>query len=177
MASGAAKRYAQAVFSLAREKGNFDQWQTDLARLAALVGDERASYYLGSPNVPESEKLNLLEASLKDSSQEVKNLARLLLQRQRLEIAPEINEIFIESVLAERGIAVAEVTTAEPLDEEGQKIVREQLSKIVGKEIELRMKTDPEIIGGIVARVGDQLIDGSVINQLRRLRARLAAAS
>jgi F-type H+-transporting ATPase subunit delta len=176
MASGAAKRYAQAVFSLAREKGNFDQWQADLARLAALVSDERASHYLQSPNVPEGEKLNTLEASLKDSGPEVKNLARLLLQRQRLEIAPEINDIFTESVLAERGIAVAEVTTAEPLDAEGQQIVRERLSKMVGKEIELRMKTDPAIIGGIVARVGDQLIDGSVVNQLRRLRTRLAAA-
>ena len=77
----------------------------------------------------------------------------------------------------ERGIAIAEVTTAEPLDEEGQQIVRERLSRLTGRDVELQLKIDPSIIGGIVARIGDQLIDGSVINQLRRLRARLAAAS
>ena len=90
------------------------------------------------------------------------------------EIAPEMNTLFREAVLEERGIAVAEVTTAEPLDAHGQEIVREHLRKLVGRDIELRLKVDPSIIGGIVARVGDQLIDGSVINQLRRLRARLA---
>jgi F-type H+-transporting ATPase subunit delta len=176
MASGAAKRYAQAVFDLAREKGSFDQWQSDLGRLAALVSDSGASSYLESPKVSVEDKQKLLTAALSGASPEIGNLARLLLQRNRIEIAPEIAEIFSESVLAERGIAIAEVTTAEPLDAEGQRVVREQLSRMVGKEIELRMKTDPAIIGGIVARVGDQLIDGSVINQLRRLRARLATA-
>jgi F-type H+-transporting ATPase subunit delta len=175
MASGAAKRYAQAVFSLAREKGNFDQWQADLARLDALVSDERAAHYLASPNVSEADKQKLLDASLVDNSVEVRNLARLLLQRHRLEIVPDMVEIFQASVLEERGIAIAEVTTAEPLDAEGQRIVRERLSGMVGRTVELRLKTDPAVIGGIVARIGDQLIDGSVINQLRRLRARLAA--
>jgi F-type H+-transporting ATPase subunit delta len=177
MASGAAKRYTQAVFGLAKEKGNFDQWQTDLARLNALVSDERAAYYLASPNVSVADKQALLDATLVDNSQESRNLARLLLQRHRLEIVPEMFVRYQELVLEERGIAVAEVTTAEPLDERAQEVVKAQLRKLVGKDVELRMKTDPAIIGGIIARVGDQLIDGSVINQLRRLRARLAAAS
>lgn len=176
MASGAAKRYAQAVFSLARESGAFDRWQADLTRLATLVQDERAATFLVSPNVPESEKQRVLDASLASSTPEMRNLARLLLQRQRLEIAPEIDQLFRESVLAERGIAIAEVTTAQALDAEGERVVRAQLSRMIGKEIELRTKVDPAIIGGIVARVGDSLIDGSVINQLRRLRTRLAAA-
>lgn len=177
MASGAAKRYAQAVFGLAREKGNFDQWQADLARLDAIVSDERASRYLESPNASVSEKLKFLDAALAENSTEARNLAHLLLHRQRLDIVPEMVRIFQEEVLAERGIAIAEVTTAEPLDERAQAVVRNQLRQLVGKEIELRTRVDPAIIGGIIARVGDQLIDGSVINQLRRLRARLAAAS
>lgn len=176
MASGAAKRYTQAVFGLAREKGNFDQWQADLARLDALVSDARGAEYLASPNVSVADKQKLLDAALAQNSQESRNLARLLLQRRRLEIVPEMNVRFQELVLEERGIAIADVTTAEPLDERGQEIVRTQLRKLIGRDIELRMTTDPSIIGGIVARVGDQLIDGSVINQLRRLRARLVAA-
>jgi F-type H+-transporting ATPase subunit delta len=175
MASGAAKRYAQAVFSLAREKGSFDQWQADLARLDALVSDERAAHYLESPNVSAADKLKLLDTALAENSVEVRNLAHLLLQRHRLGIVHKMVEIFEALVLEERGIAIAEVTTAEPLDAQGQQIVRDRLSKLVGRNVELRLKTDPAIIGGIVARIGDQLIDGSVINQLRRLRARLAA--
>jgi len=176
MASGAAKRYTQAVFGLAKEKGNFDQWQTELSRLDALVSDPQAATVLASPNVSSLEKQQLLDSALAGASTEIRNLAGLLLQRGRIEIVPEMNRIFQESVLRERGIAIAEVTTAEPLDVEGQAMVREQLRRLIGSDIELRLKTDPAIIGGVVARVGDQLIDGSVINQLRRLRARLAAA-
>lgn len=175
MASGAAKRYAQAVFSLAREKGSFDQWQADLARLDALVSDERAAHYLESPNVSVADKQKLLDSALAENSPEVRNLARLLLQRHRLEIVHDMVEIFEQYVLEERGIAIAEVTTAEPLDEQGQQIVRERLSRLVNRDVQLRLKTDPAIIGGIIAKIGDQLIDGSVINQLRRLRTRLAA--
>ena len=174
MASAAAKRYAQAVFGLAREKGNFDAWLSDLARLDALMGDQQAAYYLASPNVSETEKQNVLDSSLAVSQPEIRNLARILLQRGRLETVPDLYEQFQAMVLEAQGIAIADVTTAEPLDEQGQAIVRERLSKLVGRDVQLRLRTDPAIIGGIVARVGDQLIDGSVLNQLRRLRARLA---
>jgi F-type H+-transporting ATPase subunit delta len=177
MASGAGKRYAQAVFGLARESGRFDQWQAELGRLNELVSDPQASVFLGSPNIAETKKIELLDAILAQSQPEARNLAHLLLQRHRLEIVPEIYQIFQDEVLAERGIAVADVTTAEALDEQGQAIVKERLKKLIGKDIELRMSTDPAMIGGIVARVGDQLIDGSVVSQLRRLRNRLAASA
>lgn len=177
MASGAAKRYTQAVFGLAQEKGSFADWQRDLDRLASLIEDERAGQILGSPNTPEEEKQAVIDAMLADAQPEARNLATLLLRRGRLEIAPEMSQLFTESVLAERGIAIADVTTAEPLDAAGEAMVRARLKQVIGKEIELRLHVDPAIIGGIVARVGDQLIDGSVTNQLRRLRTRLAAAS
>jgi F-type H+-transporting ATPase subunit delta len=174
MASGAAKRYTQAVFSLAREKGNFDAWLSDLAILNALVRDERAAAYMASPNVSAADKQRLLDAALERSQPEVRNLARLLLERQRIGIVPEMFEAFQELVLDAQGIAIADVTTAVPLDESGQAAVRQRLSALVGRDVQLRLKVDPEIIGGIIARIGDQLIDGSVINQLRRLRTRLA---
>lgn len=176
MASGAAKRYAQAVFGLAKESGSFEAWEADLARLSALLSDERAAGFLESPRVPEADKLKLLDATLASGRQESRNLARLLLQRDRLGIVPEMADLVQALILNDRGIAVAEVTTAEPLDAQGQEIVKARLKQMIGKDIELRMKTDPAIIGGIVARIGDQLIDGSVINQLRRLRTRLATA-
>jgi F-type H+-transporting ATPase subunit delta len=175
MASGAAKRYAQAVFSLAKERGTLDRWSEDLAILNQVMADQAAETYVKNPNVSATDKQALLDKVLANGQPEARNLAQLLIQRQRLNIIPDLVRIYNDAVLAERGIAVAEVTTAEPLGPNEQEIVRAKLNQLIGKEIELRLHTDPSIIGGIVARVGDQLIDGSVINQLRRLRARLMA--
>ncbi|HEU5430210.1 MAG TPA: ATP synthase F1 subunit delta, partial [Thermomicrobiales bacterium] len=74
-------------------------------------------------------------------------------------------------------IVFADVTTAEPLTAQETALVRQQLKNLVGRDVELRPRVDPSIIGGIIAQVGDQLIDGSVVSQLRRLRTRLATAA
>lgn len=178
MASNVAKRYVEAVLSLAKESGTMGRWQADLAILNDVASDEAASAFLSNPTGDAGAKITFLGTVLErhNAQQEAKNLVRLLVERQRLEIIPDLHQLFEEAMLAEQGIVIADVTTAEPLDEAGQEIVRQQLSKFVGKEVRLRLKQDPSIIGGIVALVGDQLIDGSVINQLRRLRARLSAA-
>jgi F-type H+-transporting ATPase subunit delta len=72
---------------------------------------------------------------------------------------------------------IAEVTTAMPIDKEAEAAIKQRLSDLVGKQVELRAEVDPSIIGGVVARIGDHLIDGSVSNQLRRLRDRLEAGA
>lgn len=175
MASVAARRYAQAVVGLAKERSTFDPWQADLDRFREAMAEPRIARFLASPDVDEAEKARLLETALRDAQPETRNLALLLLRRHRLAIVPELVEAFTAARLAEQGIAVAEVTTAEPLSPTDEENVRSQLQSLVGKRIELRPRTDPSIIGGIVARVGDQLIDGSVVGQLSRLRARLVA--
>ena len=177
MASRAAKRYAEAVLDLARERGTFDAWQRDIARLAELMTDRQAGPYFANPGVPEARKLALIDQVLADAQPEAHNLARLLVERGRLADAPQIARLYNDGLLAERGIAIAEVTTAEPLGPAEQAAVQEQLARVVGKTVELRLHVDESIIGGIIARVGDQLIDGSVTSQLLRLRARLAASA
>lgn len=177
MASGAAKRYAQAVFSLAKERGTLDRWLDDLASLNDLMSDPAAAAFLESPAVPEARKLQVVDQALAAAQPEARNLAHMLVQRQRISIIPDLAQIYGAAVLEERGIVIAEVTTAEPLGPTEQEMVRAQLSKLVGKSVQLRANVDESIIGGVVARVGDRLIDGSVINQLRRLRARLAATA
>ena len=87
----------------------------------------------------------------------------------------EIIQLFSEMVMANRGVVLVDVTTADALDDAGKELVRERLKALVGKDVELRLHVDASIIGGIVARIGDQLIDGSVANQLRRLRVQLSA--
>jgi F-type H+-transporting ATPase subunit delta len=177
MASGAAKRYTEAVFSLAREKGSFDQWQRDLDALAGLMDDRAAAEVLASPNIGRADKLSLIRTALQGAQPETLNLATLLLDRGRLAIAPEMARMFRDAALAELGIVVAEVTTAAPVDKQAEAAIRQRLSSLVGKQVEVRTVVNPSIIGGIVARIGDQLIDGSVSNQLRRLRNRLEAGA
>jgi F-type H+-transporting ATPase subunit delta len=177
MATGAAKRYAGAVFSIAREHGSFDPWQRDLDRLSSLLNDEPAANVLRSPKITRGQKLSLIQGALDGGQPESLNLATLLLDRGRIAIVPEIAEMFRDAALAERGIAIAHVTTAVPLDSAAEAAISQRLSELVGKKVEIRAEVDESIIGGIVARIGDQLIDGSVSNQLRRMRDRLAAGA
>ena len=175
MATNAAKRYAEAVFSLAKERGTFEAWQRDLDQLAQLMEHPQVRVTLESPNVAEAQKAAVIDQVQLGAQPEARNLARLLLTRRRIGIAGQLAELFREQALAELGIVVAEVTTAMPLDKEGEAGIKRKLTEMIGKQVEIRTKVDPDIIGGIVARIGDQLIDGSVASQLRRLGARMAA--
>ena len=112
MASGAAKRYAQAVLSLAKEQSTLDAWQRDLARLNELMRDEQARDFFANPNVPLERKRAVLDEALAGGQPEARNLAHLLLERRRLEIVPQLYTLYEEGVRAERGIVVADVTTA-----------------------------------------------------------------
>jgi F-type H+-transporting ATPase subunit delta len=176
MASGSAKRYVQAVVELAREQGSFDAWQRDLDTLRAVVSDPDVRTFLENPSVQAEAKKQAVDTVLTSASPEARNLAHMLIDRRRTGIIQDLADLFDEAALAEKGVALVDVTTAEPLDEAGQTLVREHLSRLLGKQVQLRLAVDPAIIGGFVARAGDQVIDGSVVNQLRRLRARLAAA-
>jgi F-type H+-transporting ATPase subunit delta len=176
MASGAAKRYVQAVVELAREQGSFDAWQRDLGSLRAAVSDPTVRSFLDNPSIPATSKHQVLESVLGPSTTEARNLIHMLVARGRTGIIEDLADLFDEAVLAENGIALVDVTTAEELDAAGQELVRAQLGRLLGKNIQLRLHVDPDIIGGVVAKTGDRVIDGSVVNQLRRLRARLAAA-
>jgi F-type H+-transporting ATPase subunit delta len=176
MASGSAKRYVQAVIELAREGQSFDAWQRDLETLRSLVDDPQTLHFLQNPTIQHGDKIKAVESSLAGLEPEARNLMHILIGQRRVALIPEIAQLFDDAVLSEKGIVLVDVTTADPLDDEGQALVKQHLKRILGKEIELRLTEDPAIIGGFIARAGDQVIDGSVTNQLRRLRARLSAA-
>lgn len=176
MASGAARRYVQAIIELAREANSFEAWQRDLGTLSAIAKDPAIRVYLHNPSVQRADKNKALDAVLADVQPQARNLVHMLVERNRIGIIGELADLFDEAVLAERGIVLVDVTTADPLDEANQELVRSRLKTMLGKDVQLRLHEDPAIIGGFVARAGDQVIDGSVINQLRRLRARLTAA-
>ncbi len=174
--SGAARRYVQAIVEIAREKQSFDAWERDLGRLGEMTADPDVATFLDNPSAGEAAKKQAADIVLADAQPEARNLAHLLIERQRTGLIPEIVDGFREAVLAEKGIVIADITTAEPLNETMQAAVGERLGQMVGKTVELRLHTDPTIIGGLVAQIGDQVIDGSVQTRLRRLRTRLRAS-
>ncbi|MEZ4506042.1 MAG: F0F1 ATP synthase subunit delta [Thermomicrobiales bacterium] len=177
MASTVARRYAQAVFEIAREANTFEAWEADLSVLDTIMTDPVTRSYLESPKTSETDKRALLDKAMEKAQPEAKRLTSLLLERRRMSAVPEIFQQYQALVLKEKGIVVADVTTAVPLDAAGEKMVQKQLSELVGKEVEVRTQVDPAIIGGMVARIGDNLIDGSVSNQLRRLHERLTTSN
>lgn len=177
MATTVARRYAQAVFELARDSNRFDEWERDLGVLNAVMTDPVTSTYLESPKTSFADKRALLDKALEHAQPEAKRLATMLLERHRLTSVPEIFEHYQSLLLEEKGIVIADVTTAVPLDAAGEKMIKQQLSELVGKDVEVRSQVDPAIIGGMVARIGDNLIDGSVSNQLRRLHERLTTSN
>jgi len=176
VASSAAKRYAQAVFTLAKEQNTLDAWQNDLAILDNIVRNDHVVSYLTNPTITSDTKVDAVESALNTSVQpQTRNLVKLLIERDRAALIPQIREIFDDAVRTERGVAVATVTTADPLSDTERDLVRDKLESMTGKKVELAITIDPEIIGGIIIRIGDQVIDGSVRNKLERMRTRLIA--
>jgi F-type H+-transporting ATPase subunit delta len=173
----AAKRYAQAAFDIAREKDDFDRWSADLQAIADLVAQPGVVDILGSSRVPSDAKGSLLKSGLADIGPLALNLAHLLVDKGRIALAEEVRVEYQRLLDEHRGIAQATVLTAVPLSEGERQAVVRRLQEMTGKEIVLETQVDPEILGGLVARVGDRLIDGSTRSQLLTLRRRLAGDS
>ena len=172
-----ANRYAEAVFELASETGTADAWARDLQTIAEFVSDADVRGLLASGRVPRDEKLRLLSAALESKiAPQAWNLVRLLEQRGKADLGPEILRGFMERYDAQRGVAHAIVTTAVPLSDDELQAIATRLSTITGKQIDVTALVDESILGGLVARIGDELIDGSTKSRLVALKRRLEGA-
>jgi F-type H+-transporting ATPase subunit delta len=173
----ASKRYAQAAFDIARETNDFDRWSADLQAIAELVAQPGVVDILGSSRVPSEAKGRLLQSGLAGIGPLALNLAHLLVEKRRIALAEQVRAEYQRLLDEHRGVAQATVLTAVPLSEDERQAVVRRLQELTGKEIVLETQVDPEILGGLVARVGDRLIDGSTRSQLLKLRRRLAGDS
>lgn len=171
----AARRYARAVFDLAKDKGTLDQWKADLTTLSTIFGSDRAVAAMEDPKLTDEARTKIIDGVF--GTQKVgpltMNFLRLLAARDRLALLPRIVEVFGEMYNKEKGIIIADVTTAIPLDDAHEKSVKSKLEKITGKSVQLQTHTDPRILGGIIMRIGDELIDASVATRLAELAERL----
>jgi F-type H+-transporting ATPase subunit delta len=172
----AARRYAEAAFQIAREQGTEEGWSEGLSLMAAVFSDPEAAAVMQEARISTADKMRLAESVLAGVDPLVLNLARLLVHRGRTALVPQIDEAYGELVDAERGVAHAVVTTAVPLSEGEAATVAEKLSEISGRQVVIETQVDEGIIGGLVARIGDKLIDGSTRSRLLALKRRLAEA-
>ncbi len=173
-ASILARRYAEAYFALAQEAGDIAGWRQQLAGVAEALGDPAVSATLENPKTSLAERVRIGLQLLKGASPEARNLARLLIERRRVGIAGEILAHYDALVDRASGVVRVEVTTAIPADKKLEKHIRDALSKQLGSDVQTVVRTDPEIIGGLVIRIGDRVIDDSLRTHLQQLQAALA---
>jgi F-type H+-transporting ATPase subunit delta len=165
---------------VANERGELDQWLATLNEFARVLGMPSARTVFASPAVPSGQKVAAIDRLLPNAPPLARNFLRILATRDRLDQVPGIAQALAERVNQQRGIVTAEVTTAIPLDAELERVVAQRLASYLHREpdkIMLRTHVDPSLIGGVVARVGDQVIDDSVRGRLERLRRTLSRAS
>jgi len=170
----AAKRYAEAAYLIAREDGKQDAWLADLTSMATLFADPDAQALLQNSSVPPAGKAQLVEKGLAGVDPLVLNLARILLRRNKTALGPQIREAFQELVDASKGISHATVTSAVPLTADDVSAITQKLTGITGGPVVVATTVDEGILGGLVVRIGDRLIDGSTKSRLVALKQQLA---
>ena len=171
-----AKRYSQAVFEIALEREELDQWQSDLHKLVTLAQNPDFVSIMDNPRFPFEGKSRLLDSQLPDIGPLARNLAHTLVAKGNFGLVSHILEYYQEMLDKYRGIEKAEVTTAIPLDEEDKLKLAESLSALAGKKIQMTLKVDPGILGGVIAKMGGKIIDGSTRSQLIALKNALINA-
>ena len=172
-----ARRYAKAVFEIALETDELERWQSDLAKIAGLGEDAAYIALLESPKFHFDDKAKLLCERLSDINPLALNLVYLLVTKGRPSMVGEIADEYQRLLDNYRGIEQAEVTTAIPLDEGDKLRLEERLSAVVGKKVVLKPEVNTGLIGGVIARVGGKLMDGSTSSKLAALKRELASMS
>jgi F-type H+-transporting ATPase subunit delta len=178
MVTGADNRvdaYADALLSVARAEGRLGDVEEDLFRFArALEGSDDLRMALTDPALPPARRIAVVEELLGGKGLETSvALAAFVVGIGRAHDLPSIVDRFVEKAAAEREHEVAEVRSAVPLDEGQRERLAAALSRATGKQIEVRVIVDPKVLGGLVATIGDTVIDGTVRHRLDELRERI----
>lgn len=168
-----ASKYAAAIFEIAKEEKNLDGYDKDLSKVRAEVFDiPEAVKFFQNPLIPQQAKKDLLKRAFdKEISATVMNFLMLLVDKKRIGVFCEIYDIFTSLKNKEQGILVADVTSAFPLSKKQQDALIKKLSSLTGRKVKIRPHKDTSIIGGLILKIGDKRIDGSVLGRLNALRS------
>ncbi|MCK5649531.1 MAG: F0F1 ATP synthase subunit delta [Gammaproteobacteria bacterium] len=165
-----ARPYAQAIFNLAHANNTLKTWSDTLALLAEVVADEAMIEIINNPDVSSEQTVSLIVDICKDNLDEQGiNFVRLAAENDRLQVIPHIAQSF-EAMCAEEGGSIeAQVISAYAVNATQKKSITEALKKKLGREVTITSKTDKSLLGGVIIRAGDIVIDGSVKTQLEKI--------
>ncbi len=173
MASSIGRRYAQAYFDLAREEKKIPGRRDDLARAVETLANAEVADALVNPRLTLADRTRLALDLLEGVADPARNLVRLLIQRNRLSVLGDLLEAYDALSDRESGVIRADVVTAIPVDAALEKHIGSVLGDKLGGAVQTEVRQDPEIIGGLVIRIGDRVIDNSVRTRLQQLRTAL----
>ncbi len=169
-----ARRYAEAYFALALEANAIDAWRTELNRAVDTLANDEVQRALANPRLPMPDRVRLADDLLDGSSAQVRSLIRLLIERGRINNAPMLLPEYDRLADRQRGVVHVEVISAVPLNDALRATVTSALGNQVTGSVDIGFKEDASIIGGVIVRIGDRVIDGSVRTHLQQLQASLA---
>jgi F-type H+-transporting ATPase subunit delta len=176
--STAARRYAEAAFEIALRDGAVDAWRRELDAAATAIDDPAVAAGIHNPAVPTAVREDAVRRGLGGAvSQPVLNLVLFMVRRGRIEDLPRVAAEFRRLDDQRNGVTHAIATSATPLEPSEVEALTARLVQMTGGKVELAVETDPSLLGGLVVRVGDRLIDGSVRGRLERLRNQLVSGA
>lgn len=173
----AATRYARALLDVAlKEHGDAAQIESQLAEFVSLLASHRdLEKALLNPAVPAPRKRAAIDELTRRANVQstLAKLLVLLAERDRLVLLPDMLDAYRQRLLDHQNVVRAEVTTAGPLAAERTLQIEQSLARATGRTVRLSTRVDPAIVGGVVARIGSTVYDGSITSHLRRMRQRL----
>ncbi|MCL6519699.1 MAG: F0F1 ATP synthase subunit delta [Armatimonadetes bacterium] len=167
-----AKRYAAALFEAAKASDSIDLVESDLGLVTySLESVSQLTEVLEQPLIPIEHKKEIVRDIFSGRVQELTlNFLGLVIEKRRERILTEVEKEYVKLANDYRGIVLVQVTSALPLTSDEKSALRAKLEVFTGKQVELELHEDPTLIGGLVLRIGDTVIDGSVKGYLESLR-------
>jgi F-type H+-transporting ATPase subunit delta len=173
-----ARVYAEALFEAGKAKGNLDELHEQLDQFAdSLQSNRDMQVFFFSPYFSSAEKLEGIEKSVSDAEPEFVNFLELLAEKHRLPVIHAIRRAFDELWAKERKRLGVTVTSAVELDPKVVEMVGAEIEKQTGRVVELEAVVDEDVLGGLVLRVGNRVLDASLRAKLERLRKELVRAA
>ena len=172
-----ARRYASALADVVLDRGEAKEVQQELQQWSELIqANTNLQEVFRNPTIPLDQKRAVLNQLIERAKPRptTTNFLKVLLQNQRLTELPEINRKFAEILDERAGMVAATITTARPVPNDIQARLSEKLASVTQKKVRLDFERDPDLIGGLVTRIGSTVYDGSVRSQLQQIKERMA---
>jgi F-type H+-transporting ATPase subunit delta len=171
------RRYGQAIFELAQEQGEVDQWGQDMAVVSEAFEDADFSALLKHAGVSAEDKRQAVDSVLVGVSPMVRNMVNLLAARGLVDAIPEACSEFTDLQDRLQGRQRVEVTTAVPLEPADIERITDFVAGLIGRDVVVSSRVDESILGGLIIQIGDRLLDGSAQSRLNGLREQLNTGS